>query len=112
MSGARPALARCPFATSEPVWCWPAITRYASIDAVDRVFQFAGASANMADHPLQRCFRDIHIANTHLFWSDARSQAVARVPTSTSPNRRFPCDVRGVRDHDALFPNACALRAR
>ena len=51
----------------------------ASIDAVDRVFRLAGASSVMADHPLQRCFRDIHTANTHLFWSDARDQAVARV---------------------------------
>jgi indole-3-acetate monooxygenase len=32
----------------------------ASVDAIDRVFRLAGAGAVMADHPLQRCFRDIH----------------------------------------------------
>jgi alkylation response protein AidB-like acyl-CoA dehydrogenase len=59
----------------------------ASVDAVHRVFRLAGASAVMEDQPLQRCFRDIHTANQHLFWSDTRDQAVARLRLSRSVDR-------------------------
>jgi hypothetical protein len=67
----------------------------ASVEAVDRLFRLAGPSAVMADHSLQRCFRDIHTADTHLFWSDSRGRR-SRATTSTLPNRRFfPMTVSG-----------------
>lgn len=51
----------------------------AGTEAVDRVFRLAGADAVFADHPLQRCFRDIHVAGQHVLFSGGRDQAFARV---------------------------------
>lgn len=39
----------------------------ASVAAVDGVFRLAGAGALYADQPLQRCFRDIHAVDAHIF---------------------------------------------
>jgi alkylation response protein AidB-like acyl-CoA dehydrogenase len=41
----------------------------AAVAAVDQAFVVAGAGAVYADHPLQRCFRDIHTANQHIAFS-------------------------------------------
>jgi alkylation response protein AidB-like acyl-CoA dehydrogenase len=42
-------------------------------DAVDDAFHLAGASALFEEHPLQRCFRDIHAAGQHVaFGVDSR----------------------------------------
>lgn len=37
----------------------------AGVTAVDAVFRHAGAGAVYSDHVLQRCFRDLHTADTH-----------------------------------------------
>jgi len=39
--------------------------------AVDTTFGLTGASAVHATHPLQRCFRDLHTANQHVYFSPA-----------------------------------------
>jgi alkylation response protein AidB-like acyl-CoA dehydrogenase len=39
--------------------------------AVDTTFDLTGASAVHAAHPLQRCFRDLHTANQHVYFSPA-----------------------------------------
>jgi indole-3-acetate monooxygenase len=51
----------------------------ASASAVDRMYRLAGAQAVFADHPLQRCFRDIHAAGQHILFSSGREQSCARV---------------------------------
>lgn len=51
----------------------------AGVEAVDWVFYLAGAEAVMADHPLQRCFRDIHTAGQHILFSATRDRAFAKV---------------------------------
>jgi indole-3-acetate monooxygenase len=51
----------------------------AATEAVDRVFRLAGAGAVYADHPLQRCFRDVHAAGQHILFSAGREQAYAKV---------------------------------
>ncbi len=38
----------------------------AAVAAVDLAFHLAGADAVYTNHPLQRCFRDIHTANQHI----------------------------------------------
>jgi alkylation response protein AidB-like acyl-CoA dehydrogenase len=38
----------------------------AAVEAVDRCFRLAGAGAVYDDHPLQRCFRDLHTARQHI----------------------------------------------
>jgi alkylation response protein AidB-like acyl-CoA dehydrogenase len=38
----------------------------AAIEAVDACFTLAGAGAVYDDHPLQRCFRDLHTARQHI----------------------------------------------
>ena len=39
--------------------------------AVDTAFDLTGASAVHATYPLQRCFRDLHTANQHVYFSPA-----------------------------------------
>jgi indole-3-acetate monooxygenase len=51
----------------------------ASIEAVDTVVGFAGAGALYADHPVQRCFRDIHAAARHIYFSPAAVKRYAKV---------------------------------
>jgi indole-3-acetate monooxygenase len=51
----------------------------AATEAVDRVFWLAGAEAVYAHHPLQRCFRDVHVAGQHILFSARRDQAFAKV---------------------------------
>lgn len=41
-------------------------TMNVAVTAVDRAFAVAGAGAVYANHPLQRCFRDIHTGNQHI----------------------------------------------
>ena len=50
----------------------------AALDAVDTAFSFAGAGALHADHPLQRCFRDIHAAAQHIYFSPAAAKRYAK----------------------------------
>jgi alkylation response protein AidB-like acyl-CoA dehydrogenase len=51
----------------------------AATEAVDGVFRLAGAEAVYAHHPLQRCFRDVHVAGQHILFSARRDQAFAKV---------------------------------
>lgn len=50
----------------------------AATDAVDVAFRFAGSSVVAADHPLQRCFRDIHVANQHIYFSSGARKRFGR----------------------------------
>ena len=43
----------------------------AARQAVDTAFELSGASAVHANHPLQRCFRDLHTASQHVYFSSA-----------------------------------------
>ena len=43
----------------------------AARQAVDTAFELTGASAVHATHPLQRCFRDLHTASQHVYFSSA-----------------------------------------
>ena len=51
----------------------------ASVGAVNTTFGFAGAGALHSDHPMQRCFRDIHAAAQHIYFSPAASKRYAKV---------------------------------
>ena len=42
----------------------------AALDVVDAAFHHAGAGAVYHDHPLQRCFRDLHVGSQHVFFAD------------------------------------------
>lgn len=50
----------------------------AAVDAVDTVFGLAGASALQAGSPIGRCFRDIHAAAQHLYFSPVASKRYAK----------------------------------
>ncbi|HET9139796.1 acyl-CoA dehydrogenase family protein [Actinophytocola sp.] len=50
----------------------------AARNAVDTAYTFAGASAVYADHPLQRCFRDLHVAAQHVVFAPAAVKRYAR----------------------------------
>lgn len=50
----------------------------AAVTAVDIAFNFAGAGAVYAGHPLDRCFRDIHTANQHIAFSGEGFRGYAR----------------------------------
>jgi alkylation response protein AidB-like acyl-CoA dehydrogenase len=51
----------------------------AAVEAVDTAFSFAGAGAIHAGNPLGRCFRDIHAAAQHIFFSPLASKRYAKV---------------------------------
>jgi alkylation response protein AidB-like acyl-CoA dehydrogenase len=51
----------------------------AAVQAVDTAFGFIGASAISSSHPLQRCFRDLHTARQHAYFSPEALRRYARV---------------------------------
>jgi hypothetical protein len=51
----------------------------ASLSAVTIAFGFAGAGALHADQPMQRCFRDLHAASQHIYFSAAASKRYAKL---------------------------------
>ena len=50
----------------------------AAIDAVDLCFSLGGAGVVYDDHPLQRCFRDIHTAKQHIAFNPDGFKSFAR----------------------------------
>jgi alkylation response protein AidB-like acyl-CoA dehydrogenase len=50
----------------------------AAVDAVDTVFGLAGAGALRVDSPIGRCFRDIHAAAQHIYFSQLASKRYAK----------------------------------
>lgn len=50
----------------------------AAVEAVDTGFNLAGAGAVRSSHPLQRCFRDLHTANQHAYFSPAAWKRYAK----------------------------------
>jgi len=57
-------------ATQQAMW--------AAKTAVDTAFSFAGAGALRLDHPVQRCFRDLHAATQHMFYTPVSAKRYAR----------------------------------
>ncbi|SFW91307.1 acyl-CoA dehydrogenase family protein [Amycolatopsis australiensis] len=51
----------------------------AALSAVNIAFGFAGAGALHADQPIQRCFRDLHAASQHIYFSAAASKRYAKL---------------------------------
>jgi alkylation response protein AidB-like acyl-CoA dehydrogenase len=50
----------------------------AGIDAVDVAFALAGSTAVRSAHPIERCFRDIHTAAQHAYFSTGALQRFAK----------------------------------
>ena len=50
----------------------------ASLESVDSLYRLAGAGAVLNGNALERCFRDLHTASTHLLFSANREQEYAR----------------------------------
>jgi hypothetical protein len=53
------------------------------------VFTLAGASALYDDSPLQRCFRDIHAAGQHIFFSQDAMKRFTRARFGLEDPTRF-----------------------
>ncbi|OXM59206.1 acyl-CoA dehydrogenase family protein [Amycolatopsis vastitatis] len=51
----------------------------ASLSAVNIAAGYAGAGALHADQPMQRCFRDLHAAAQHIYFSTAASKRYAKL---------------------------------
>ena len=51
----------------------------ASLSAVNIASGYAGADALHADQPMQRCFRDLHAAAQHIYFSTAASKRYAKL---------------------------------
>jgi alkylation response protein AidB-like acyl-CoA dehydrogenase len=49
-----------------------------AVDAVTTAIGFGGTAALQPDHPLQRCLRDVHAANQHIYFSQAASKRYAK----------------------------------
>jgi hypothetical protein len=50
----------------------------AAIDALATATGFGGMAALRPDHPLQRCLRDIHAADQHIYFSQAANKRYAK----------------------------------
>ncbi|MFL6140870.1 MAG: acyl-CoA dehydrogenase family protein [Labedaea sp.] len=50
----------------------------AARNAVDTAYSYAGTSAVHAEHPLQRCFRDLHVAAQHVGFAPGVAKRYAR----------------------------------
>jgi alkylation response protein AidB-like acyl-CoA dehydrogenase len=50
----------------------------AAVAAVDTAFRYAGAGALHDHHPLQRCFRDLHAAAQHIYFSPMSAKRYAK----------------------------------
>ncbi|MBV8958997.1 MAG: hydroxylase [Actinobacteria bacterium] len=57
-----------------------------SLNAVDTLLPFAGASSVRDDEPLQRCARDLHAARQHIVFSADAMKRVGRVTFGLEPN--------------------------
>ena len=51
---------------------------WAALAATDSAFSYAGAAALRLDHPVQRCFRDLHAASQHTLFTPASAKRYAR----------------------------------
>jgi len=49
-----------------------------AVDTVDTAMRFGGMSALRPEHPLQRCLRDIHAADQHIYFSQAATKRYAK----------------------------------
>jgi indole-3-acetate monooxygenase len=63
------------------------VLQRAAVGAVNAILPLAGASAVFADHPIQRCSRDLHASSQHIFYSvdvlkDIGKVALGRTPTA------------------------------
>ncbi len=58
---------------------------WAAVDAVDRAYHAAGGSAIYAASPLQRCFRDVHVATQHIMVAQPIYELTGRVRLGLEP---------------------------
>jgi alkylation response protein AidB-like acyl-CoA dehydrogenase len=49
-----------------------------AVDAVTTAIGFGGMATLLPDHPLQRCLRDVHAANQHIYFSQAATKRYAK----------------------------------
>jgi len=58
---------------------------WAAVDAVDRAYHAGGGSAIYASSPLQRCFRDVHVATQHIMVAQPIFELTGRVRLGLEP---------------------------
>ena len=61
----------------------------AGLEAVDLAFAAGGASALRSDNVLQRCFRDLHAAAQHVYFSSAAWKRYTKVLLGTEREQLF-----------------------
>jgi indole-3-acetate monooxygenase len=53
-------------------------TMRVAVDTITTAIGFGGMAALQPDHPLQRCLRDVHAANQHIYFSQAATKRYAK----------------------------------
>jgi alkylation response protein AidB-like acyl-CoA dehydrogenase len=72
-----PVKARLRLAATNNAW--------SAAEAVDLLYHAAGGSAIYTQSPLQRCFRDVHVATQHLMVAQPTLEAVGKVLLNVDP---------------------------
>ena len=58
---------------------------WSAVRAVDRLYSAAGGSSVFSEHPLQRCFRDVHVVTQHIMVARPTLEVVGKVRFGIDP---------------------------
>lgn len=58
---------------------------WSAVAAVDALYNAAGGTSVFSDHPLQRCFRDVHVVTQHIMVAQPTLETVGKVMLGIDP---------------------------
>lgn len=58
---------------------------WSAVAAVDALYNAAGGTSVFSDHPLQRCFRDVHVVTQHIMVAQPTLETIGKVMLGIDP---------------------------